>query len=104
MIAKLLVGMARSLFLLGCGLVALGGVFFYLSYRCIRAVTIGAKPMPVRDASFAVLVSLAGLGRAIQQAAPPSPEPPFQPFEPDDDELDDELDDLEEPTRLEVIV
>lgn len=70
MIARALTGMARALFLTAVALFALGGLFLYGAWRLLRSATVGAKPMPVREASFALLLCAATLARAIQAQAP----------------------------------
>ncbi len=69
MIAKLLAGMARSLFLLGCGLLVVAFFSFYGAWRLARAALVGAKPMPVREASLATMMAAANLVRAVMAQA-----------------------------------
>lgn len=66
---KILTGMARALFLFGCGLLAVAMLFFYGAYRLARAALVGAKPMPVRESGFALIVALVAFARAVQAQA-----------------------------------
>lgn len=66
MIRQLWFWLARFLFgagvIVGIAAVAL----VYLSYRLLRKVTVGDRPVPVREAAFATLVSAVALAKAVQ--------------------------------------
>lgn len=68
MIGRLALGAARVLFGLGVVVLALGVGLVYASWRLVRSA-VADSPTPVRDASFAVLLALAGLRRALADRA-----------------------------------
>jgi hypothetical protein len=77
LIRALLLGAARALFQLGVIVLVAGGLLVYGAYRLARAGVARDPGRPVREAGFTVLVSLAGLVRALGVAPPERPpEPP----------------------------
>lgn len=67
MIARLLVGMARTMFTVGLLLLAAAGLSLYGGYRLLRAVTVGAPPAPKRDAAFQTMQALVVLANTLRQ-------------------------------------
>ncbi len=75
MITRLLVGIARSFFLVACVFLAIAGMAVYAAVRLLRVAFKREAPMPVRDATFGVLLALVALARAFQAMQPKTPPP-----------------------------
>lgn len=82
MIRTLLIGVARLLFNAAMLAFLLGVVLIYGAFRLLRAAFAKDRGQPVREASFATLISLAVLVKAVRAAMPeqavtgePEPEP-----------------------------
>lgn len=73
MIARLLGAAARLVFgaALVAGVVTLGLV--YLSYRLVRAATVGSRDYPVQEAAFGLLKAGALLALALKAQRPAGP-------------------------------
>lgn len=67
MISKLLTGVAKSLFILGCSFLAIGGLAVYASWRCLRAAFAKEHGMPVRDATFNLMAAAVLLANALRE-------------------------------------
>lgn len=66
MIRQAAFGVGRLLFGASLLLLLAAAGVAYVAYRAVRFATVGSKPQPVRDAGFAVLLSVAELARTIQ--------------------------------------
>ena len=73
MIRLLLVGCARLLFQTAVVALLVGGLLLYASYRLVRSSVARDRGQPTQAAAFAVLVSLAGLARAVRDRLPEAP-------------------------------
>lgn len=67
MLTKLLTGVAKSLFILGCSFLAVGGLALYASWRCLRAAFAKEHGMPVRDATFNLMAAAALLANVLRE-------------------------------------
>lgn len=79
MIRALLVGMARSLFLLAAALAALSLLAGYCSFRLLRAAFAKGPGMPVRDAGFGLMLAAGALVKALEQRNRQRPAPVLDP-------------------------
>lgn len=70
MIARLLVGVARSLFAIATLLALAAVLCLYGSYRALRAATVGVPPPPIRTAGFELMAAIVTLARAVASSSP----------------------------------
>lgn len=74
MITRLLVGVARSLFIVAVCFLAIAVLALYGAYRVLRSAFARSPSMPLRDATFNLLATAIVLARTVQAMKPPAPE------------------------------